>query len=147
MLPNILLGLAFGLKLVMAQFTSTPGDPCGLDSPACSPDTHCVPDSEDCTDTIKCPGTCQFTNTYPTCGGHTPNPGLCDADSYCGDDPRVPKSCGLSCDVPGICIPNNPSFCGGFAGFACPDGLFCYDEPDDGCDPQDGGADCGGICL
>ena len=37
-------------------------------------------------------------------------------------------------------------FCGGFAGIQCPDGLVCVDDPNDGCDPKKGGADCGGIC-
>ena len=34
-----------------------------------------------------------------------------------------------------------------FAGFQCPDGLVCVDVPGDGCDPQNGGADCGGMCV
>lgn len=38
-------------------------------------------------------------------------------------------------------------FCGGFAGFACPTGYTCQDDPNDGCDPARGGADCGGICV
>jgi hypothetical protein len=37
-------------------------------------------------------------------------------------------------------------FCGGFAGIACPEGYACVDDPNDTCDPQQGGADCGGIC-
>ncbi len=37
--------------------------------------------------------------------------------------------------------------CGGFAGFPCPDGLECVDDPSDDCDPERGGADCGGICV
>lgn len=36
--------------------------------------------------------------------------------------------------------------CGGFAGLACPAGLECVDDPNDGCDPSAGGADCAGIC-
>lgn len=40
-----------------------------------------------------------------------------------------------------------PLFCGGIAGFPCPDGLECIDDPDDDCDPRLGGADCGGICV
>lgn len=38
-------------------------------------------------------------------------------------------------------------FCGGFAGFPCPTGYTCQDDPNDGCDPARGGADCGGICV
>jgi hypothetical protein len=37
-------------------------------------------------------------------------------------------------------------FCGGFAGIACPEGYTCVDDPTDDCDPNQGGADCGGIC-
>jgi len=38
-------------------------------------------------------------------------------------------------------------FCGGFAGFPCPEGYSCEDDPNDGCDPTRGGADCGGVCV
>lgn len=37
--------------------------------------------------------------------------------------------------------------CGGFAGFECDPGFTCVDDPTDGCDPDRGGADCGGWCL
>lgn len=37
-------------------------------------------------------------------------------------------------------------FCGGFAGIACPADMRCVDDPHDDCDPDKGGADCGGIC-
>ncbi|HSN99530.1 MAG TPA: hypothetical protein VLS89_14640 [Candidatus Nanopelagicales bacterium] len=37
-------------------------------------------------------------------------------------------------------------FCGGLAGIQCPAGLMCIDDPRDDCDPEAGGADCGGIC-
>jgi hypothetical protein len=37
--------------------------------------------------------------------------------------------------------------CGGIAGIQCPDGLVCIDDPGDDCDPQQGGADCFGICV
>lgn len=38
-------------------------------------------------------------------------------------------------------------FCGGFAGITCPTGYNCVDDPSDTCDPRNGGADCGGICV
>ena len=38
-------------------------------------------------------------------------------------------------------------FCGGIAGIPCPDGFTCVDDPDDDCDPKQGGADCGGVCV
>ena len=37
--------------------------------------------------------------------------------------------------------------CGGIAGFPCPDGFECVDDPSDSCDPRTGGADCGGMCV
>jgi hypothetical protein len=37
-------------------------------------------------------------------------------------------------------------FCGGIAGFQCPAGQVCVDNPNDDCDPAHGGADCGGVC-
>jgi hypothetical protein len=39
------------------------------------------------------------------------------------------------------------AFCGGIAGIACPAGQTCIDDPSDDCDPEHGGADCGGICV
>jgi hypothetical protein len=46
-------------------------------------------------------------------------------------------------DLPGKCVQS----CGGFAGFSCHDpNDECVDDPTDSCDPQSGGADCGGIC-
>lgn len=38
-------------------------------------------------------------------------------------------------------------FCGGIAGIPCPAGQRCMDDPTDDCDPKNGGADCGGICV
>lgn len=37
--------------------------------------------------------------------------------------------------------------CGGIAGFPCPAGKTCVDDPSDNCDPTQGGADCSGICV
>jgi hypothetical protein len=44
-------------------------------------------------------------------------------------------------------ISGGPGLCGGFAGFPCPEGLSCVDNPADDCDPANGGADCGGVCA
>lgn len=73
-------------------------------------------------------------------------------------------SCGI-CTEPGgactrqLCEPPAPGpeprpepepelgpFCGGFGGFACPGEGECVDDPRDDCDPENGGADCGGVC-
>ncbi|WP_375765437.1 hypothetical protein NR798_27405 [Archangium gephyra] len=37
-------------------------------------------------------------------------------------------------------------FCGGIAGIPCDEGFTCVDDPNDDCDPNQGGRDCGGIC-
>jgi hypothetical protein len=37
--------------------------------------------------------------------------------------------------------------CGGIAGLQCASGKTCIDDPTDSCDPNAGGADCGGVCV
>ncbi len=47
-----------------------------------------------------------------------------------------------------VCVPDEPSvFCGGIAAFPCPGLGTCVDDPNDGCDTEQGGADCGGLCV
>lgn len=36
--------------------------------------------------------------------------------------------------------------CGGFAGIQCDPGYVCVDNPNDSCDPRNGGRDCSGLC-
>lgn len=62
--------------------------------------------------------------------------------------------CSPRCAEDEICIVTDdstvcvvPEFCGGIAGFPCDDGKICIDDPRDSCDPLNGGADCGGICV
>jgi hypothetical protein len=40
-----------------------------------------------------------------------------------------------------------PKTCGGIANLKCASGTICIDNPNDSCDPKNGGADCGGICV
>jgi hypothetical protein len=47
----------------------------------------------------------------------------------------------------GACPESGLIFCGGIAGFPCPSGFECVDDPRDDCSPCRGGADCGGICV
>jgi hypothetical protein len=67
-------------------------------------------------------------------------------------NPCAAASCptNTSCEVvdgQAVCTPLDPApFCGGFAGIACPGSGTCVDDPNDGCDPERGGADCGGLC-
>jgi hypothetical protein len=84
------------------------------------------------------------TFTYQSCGGFRIQQKPCPVDQICVDDPRQ-GGCGMACDMPGICV--TPTFCGGFAGLRCRDGKICVDDPRDDCDPMNGGADCGGICV
>ena len=37
--------------------------------------------------------------------------------------------------------------CGGIAAIPCPNGKVCTDDPSDSCNPDQGGADCPGICV
>jgi hypothetical protein len=74
------------------------------------------------------------------------------SSSRCADATARPtrNSCnaaaaGTDVSHDGACRPQGPS-CGGIAGIPCPGGGICVDDPTDDCDPQNGGADCGGIC-
>ncbi|KAL1850712.1 hypothetical protein VTK73DRAFT_9608 [Phialemonium thermophilum] len=98
--------------------------------------------------TTACSGstTPTVTATYQSCGGHRVNPRPCPENHICIDDPRREGSCGMACDMPGICV-EPTTFCGGFAGVACESGKVCVDDPRDRCDPENGGADCGGFCV
>jgi hypothetical protein len=77
----------------------------------------------------------------------------CDEERapVCGENGiTYPNQCAADCvgiDVAteGPCNP--PMFCGGFAGFECPDGQRCIDNPNDNCDPEQNAADCIGICV
>ena len=109
-----------------------------------SPDVcACVPQEPDACSRVRCrAGThCELVDDRATCApDEPPNPCaavLCPAPS--------------TCDVvngQAVCTPIEPSgpFCGGFAGIACPGSGTCVDAPGDGCDPANGGADCGGVC-
>lgn len=71
---------------------------------------------------------------------------LCPDGTTCVNDPRKP-SCDISADCPGICVKLDGPFCGGFAGFPCPQSeQVCIDDPRDDCAPPTG-ADCGGTCV
>src|SRR5438552_10835695 len=59
-----------------------------------------------------------------------------------GEGAGEPESVGSLSQAVGA----NNQFCGGIAGFPCPAGYVCVDDPHDNCDPNQGGADCGGIC-
>jgi hypothetical protein len=102
---------------------------------------------------------------------HDPGHAMTDAGSGTGGDIKDAGAdqggdCDLTCD-PGShcelvqvqcirapcppqkeCVPDEEKqFCGGFAAFECPGGGECVDDPSDDCDPMNGGADCGGMCV
>jgi hypothetical protein len=86
-------------------------------------------------------------------GTCAPRPQICPLifRPVCGCDGRTySNSCaasaaGVSVDHQGECL--SGTFCGGIAGIPCPQGEQCVDDPSDDCDPKNGGADCGGICV
>lgn len=122
---------------------------------------------------VKCGGTaaeiCRCQNNaaiscYKRCGGPRPtlrpcprpapepqacgSRGLpnCPDSQTCINDPLKPD-CDIAADCPGICVRLDGPQCGGFAGFPCPEGKVCVDDPRDDCDPRHGGADCIGVCI
>ena len=83
--------------------------------------------------------------THSTCGGGRAGSLSCSPGYTCVDDPYS-QGCGLACDGLGICVEDK--MCGGFPGFPCQvKGQVCNDDPRDECDPKNGGADCGGLCM
>lgn len=106
------------------------------------------PDGSNACPSSTCDGG-HCTVNFPAC----PFPGECSGDDECkpgyrcGFDPLAdcfPRPDG-SC--PKVCLPTEqPRGCGGFIGATCPDGFSCSDDPGDDCDPNNGGADCPGVC-
>ncbi|KAF2192538.1 hypothetical protein K469DRAFT_745947 [Zopfia rhizophila CBS 207.26] len=84
------------------------------------------------------------TGSHAICGGGRGVNRQCSEGEVCIKDPFRP-GCGPACDDFGICVQDK--LCGGFAGFSCPTGMICVDDPRDQCDPKNGGADCGGLCV
>ena len=71
---------------------------------------------------------------------------VCGCDGVTYNNSCYAAAAGVAVAKNGACKPK-PTFCGGIAGIPCPDGQTCIDDPSDDCDPNNGGADCGGICV
>lgn len=124
-MPQLLSLLLAALIAVNTAAAQSDSRGCGLKIAPCPSDQNCIPDNDDCTDLNRCLGHCEWKNMYADCGGHRAVPKYCDEWSECKDDPREPYSCGMACDVPGICIPKHVEGCDGDE--ECSDGLWCYD--------------------
>ena len=53
--------------------------------------------------------------------------------------------CATLAHARGVC--DGAAFCGGIANKTCKTGYTCLDDPDDTCDPNNGGRDCSGCCV
>ena len=85
-------------------------------------------------------GQCEMTQPFGMhCGGFIRNAHQCPGEYNCRLN-RIP-------DVGGICVPATFQTCGGLGARPCDAGMSCVDDPADGCNPSNGGADCGGICV
>lgn len=115
----------------------------GIAGLPCEPGETCVDDPNDDCDPnnggADCGGIC--VPAEPGCG----HDGDCGADEFC-DFSQVNPICAYDIEC-GTCAPKPLAQCGGFAGLPCEAGFVCVDDPDDCCDPQNGGADCPGICI
>jgi hypothetical protein len=116
-----------------------PGYYCFYDTP-----DGCMPDPTG----TECGGICQPI-TSPECQTDAECPRILAPCILCADGS---SACPMSLCRDGKCEAAfhscpDPGFCGGIAGFPCPPGLTCVDNPMDECDPANGGADCGGLCV
>jgi hypothetical protein len=70
---------------------------------------------------------------------------LCAVGTHC--EAQEVQCIRAPCPPVAVCVPDAAVVrCGGIAGIACPGAGKCVDDPSDSCDPNAGGADCGGIC-
>jgi hypothetical protein len=149
-----LLALALGTSLA-ACTAEVDSDPVASSTESLSRFSWCAgPRDLECREGQFCRdvlGRCPSERFHGIC---RPRPEACPDifDPVCGCDGNTyPNRCdahaaGVAVEHAGECErPTGPA-CGGFPGTPCPGQGDCVDDPADDCDPEQGGADCGGLC-
>ncbi|KAF2637973.1 hypothetical protein P280DRAFT_482410 [Massarina eburnea CBS 473.64] len=76
----------------------------------------------------------------------SPTPRICGTPVRRSDVATPPTKTTLATTTSPVATSVFPR-CAGLLGIECPKGLVCVDDPRDGCDPENGGSDCIGICV
>ncbi len=126
----------------------------GIAGISCPGGGACVDDPSDSCDPAKggadCGGICSCVETVLCIqGSHfDSSPAVCACVPDADPCASVRCAAGTHCVASGssaACQPDAVT-CGGIAARPCPGSGRCADDPNDNCDPANGGADCGGIC-
>ena len=126
------------------------GDCCSDVKTVCGDGGNSCESTKDCDPGFYCKSE-DGCNTPGTCT-KIPAGTVCPAVvmTYCGCDGKTKhSSSGCIWDRvkhTGACT-TDKKVCGGIANLPCPADMHCVDDPDDSCDPNNGGADCSGVCV
>jgi hypothetical protein len=127
------------------------------DAGMCCEYSYCIFDNKPCESNHECGpgeacinGMCQPDDSCVCPEYYAP---VCGEDGVTYDNPCFAECRGVKVVSDGACQQECAAYdaagnclCGGFAGFACPAGEVCVFN-DANCDPEQGGADCMGICV